>query len=220
MHQIDFYFDFLSPFSYFAWTNIQRGKLHGDYKIDFYPLLLGNLLNHHGLKGPGEITPKREYLFRYCLRYAAAQEIPFVVPKSHPFNPLYALRLATKECSGEHQVSVINCLWKAGWEEGNELGDPDILTTALKKAGLPAEALMEKTYEKTVKNAVKINGEKAIALGAFGVPAMIVNNEELFWGNDALPDLEKLLLGNDLLDRKKYAEILEKTPRTGVQKIF
>lgn len=215
MHKIDFYFDFLSPFSYFAWKNIQAKKI----KMNYYPVLLGNLLNHHALKGPGEITPKREYLFRYCLRYAAAQNIKFTVPKSHPFNPLYALRLATIECAGADQEKVIDCLWRAGWEEGIELGDPEALTLALKQANLPAESLMEKTYDKSVKNAVKLNSEKAIAQGAFGVPTFIVDEKELFWGNDSLPDLIIFLNGKDLLDRKLYAEILEKTPRTGVQKI-
>lgn len=219
MHKIDFYFDFLSPFSFFAWKNIQAGKLKAEYQINYYPVLLGNLLNHHELKGPGEITPKREYLFRSCLRYAAAQNIKFTVPKSHPFNPLYALRLATKECAGHDQVKVIDCLWRAGWEEGIELGDPDALTKALNDQGLPAATLMEKTYDKAIKNAVKQNTENAIERGAFGVPTFIVSNDELFWGNDSLPDLEKYLNGKDLLERKLYADILQKTPRTGVQKI-
>lgn len=217
-NKIDFYFDFLSPFSFFAWKNIQK-KFKGDYEISYYPVLLGNLLNHHGQKGPGEIDPKREYLFRFCLRYAAAQNLKFVVPKSHPFNPLYALRLATKECAGVLQEKIIDCLWNAGWEDGIELGDPETLTKALNDKGLPAESLLEKTYDKAVKNAVKLNGEKAIRHGVFGVPTFIVNDLELFWGNDSLPDLEKFLNNEDLLDRKKYSEILEKTPRTGVQKI-
>lgn len=219
MHQIDFYFDFLSPFSFFAWKNIQAKKLQGNYQINYYPVLLGNLLNHHGLKGPGEITPKREYLFRYCLRYAAAQNIKFTVPKSHPFNPLYALRLATMECAGDLQEKVIDTIWKAGWEDGIELSDPEALTAALKQAGLPAETLMEKTYDKTIKNAVKLNTKNAIKHGAFGVPTFILDKEELFWGNDSLHDLNQYLLGKDSLDRKRYLEILEKTPRSGVQKL-
>jgi 2-hydroxychromene-2-carboxylate isomerase len=93
-----FYFDFLSPFSYFAWHKIKT--THPIENIELKPVVLAKLLNHVGQKGPGEIDSKREYLFRQCLRIAQKNNIPFLPPKTHPFNPLYALRLATQACAG------------------------------------------------------------------------------------------------------------------------
>ncbi len=219
MKKIDFYFDFLSPFSFFAWKNLQtRQELDGT-EINYYPVILGTILNHHGAKGPGEIEVKRQYLYKNCLRYAKRHNISFLCPKTHPFNPLYALRLATKECSGDLQKKVIDIIWKAGWEQGIDLGSETELALALEQAGLPAAQLMEKTYDKAVKNAVKLNTQKLIDVGGFGVPSMVVNNSELFWGNDSLNDVINYLNGKDDLDRKLFEEILAKTPRGASQNI-
>ncbi|MFZ4715028.1 MAG: 2-hydroxychromene-2-carboxylate isomerase [Bacteriovoracaceae bacterium] len=213
MNKIDFYFDFLSPFSFFAWKNLQSGSLGTEVQIHYYPVILGSILNHHGMKGPGEIDPKREYLYKNCLRYAKRKGWNFLCPKTHPFNPLYALRLATLECSGTLQTKVIDCFWKAGWEEGIDLGSPEELEVALRNAGLPAKELMDQCYEKSVKNAVKENTNRAIAVGSFGVPTLLVNESEMFWGNDSLEDVKRYLDGEDDLDRELYLKILAKTPR-------
>ena len=108
MKEIIFYFDFLSPFSFFAYKNLIQKS---DLKIHFRPVALGPLLNHWGIKGPGEVTPKREFLLKQCLRYAAKNGLSFTTPKTHPFNSPYALRLALKSTAGESQHQVINCLW-------------------------------------------------------------------------------------------------------------
>jgi 2-hydroxychromene-2-carboxylate isomerase len=219
MKKIDFYFDFLSPFSFFAWKNIQADVLGDEIEIHYYPVILGSILNHHGMKGPGEIDSKREYLYKNCLRYATRKGWKFLCPKTHPFNPLYALRLATIECSGELQSKVIDCFWKAGWEDGIDLGNPEELEKALEEAELPAKHLMEKAYEKNVKNALKENTNKAIAIGAFGVPTLFVNNSELFWGNDSLDDVKKYLENKDDLNRELFLQILAKTPRGAKQSV-
>jgi len=213
MKEINFYFDFLSPFSYFAWSNLQR---HKDLVINYRPVALGPLLNHWNIKGPGEIQPKREFLLKQCLRYAAKNNIEFTTPKTHPFNSLYALRLALKSTTGELQPKVIKVLWQAGWEKRIDMGEPDELQKALKDAGLPAEELYEKSFSREAKLELKANIQEAITLGAFGVPSMVVNNE-LFWGNDSIEDVLNYINGTDKLNREKLLHLLSSTPRAANQ---
>ena len=215
MKQISFYFDFLSPFSYFAWGQIQA--LSG-FEIVYKPVPLGSLLNHWGIKGPGEVTPKREFLLKQCLRYSDKNQIPFTTPKTHPFNSLYALRLALKGVAGEYQKEVISTLWKAGWQKRIDMGEPDELLAALREHALPADELYEKSFSREAKAELKHNIQEAISFGVFGVPSF-VNQGELFWGNDSVPDLLNFIGGKDHLDRAKLQDLLDSTPRAALQQI-
>lgn len=213
MKRLNFYFDFLSPFSYFAWTKLQSNT---ELTIEYKPVALGPLLNHWSIKGPGEIEPKREFLLKQCLRYAAKNKIDFTTPKTHPFNSLYALRLALKSTAGDLQPQVIKALWLAGWQKRIDMGEPDELLAALREAGLPADDLYEKSFTKEAKVELKANIQEAISAGVFGVPSMVIDSE-LFWGNDAVEDMLAFAKGSDLLDRKKLEDLLSSTPRAASQ---
>lgn len=215
MKDFNFYFDYLSPFSFFAWKKLEKETR---YKIHFKPVALGPLLNHWGIKGPGEVQPKREFLLKQCLRYAAKHGMKFTTPKTHPFNSLYALRLSLKEVAGEHQVGVIKALWEAGWETRIDMGEPDELLAILRAAGLPADELYEKSFSKEAKAILKNNMQEAIGFGAFGVPSFVANGE-LFWGNDAIGELVEFLEGSDRLDRVRLEMLLASTPRAAAQQI-
>lgn len=215
MKEFNFYFDFLSPFSFFAFKRL--GQLQ-NVTIHYKPVALGPLLNHWGIKGPGEVTPKREFLLKQCLRYAAKHHMSFTTPKTHPFNSLYALRLALKSTAGDLQPQVIKTLWEAGWEKRIDMGEPDELQKVLREAGLPAEELYEKSFSKEAKVELKANIQEAISFGVFGVPSFVAGNE-LFWGNDAMESLVDYLAGKDPLDREKLQMLLDSTPRAAAQSL-
>lgn len=216
MKELNFYFDFLSPFSYFAYLQIGQVAQENHFKVNYKPVALGPLLNHWQIKGPGEIEPKREFLLKQCLRYAAKNHLDFTTPKTHPFNSLYALRLALKGVAGEHQARVIDTLWKAGWQRRIDMGEPDELLNALRENDLPADELYEKSFSREAKAELKNNIQEAISFGAFGVPTF-VSGDELFWGNDAINDLKNYILGNDPLNREKLEMLLASTPRAAAQ---
>jgi 2-hydroxychromene-2-carboxylate isomerase len=215
MKDFNFYFDFLSPFSFFAFKRLSQLE---NITIHYRPVALGPLLNHWGIKGPGEVTPKREFLLKQCLRYAAKNKMSFTTPKTHPFNSLYALRLALKSTAGELQPQVIKTLWEAGWEKRIDMGEPDELQTVLKEAGLPAEELYEKSFSKEAKVELKANIQEAISFGVFGVPSFVAG-DELFWGNDSIESFMDYLSGQDLLDRQKLKQLLDSTPRAAAQSL-
>jgi 2-hydroxychromene-2-carboxylate isomerase len=215
MIRFNFYFDFLSPFSYFAWNKLQG---HPEFTIDYKPVALGPLLNHWSIKGPGEVQPKREFLLKQCLRYAVKHKIDFTTPKTHPFNSLYALRLSLKSVSGDLQNEVIKTLWLAGWQKRIDMGDPEELQRVLKEASLPAEELYEKSFSRQAKAELKANIQEAISYGTFGVPTMVVG-DELFWGNDAIESMLDFINGADSLDRERLRDLLSSTPRAANQSL-
>ena len=211
MQKFIYFFDFMSPYSYFSFHNPLFKEIKNKVSVEFRPVVLARLLSHYETKGPGEIEPIRNFLLRQCFRYAQKNNFPhFTTPKNHPFNPLYALRLAAKSCAEESQEKVIETIWKMGWEEGLDLGDPDTLVTGLNRAGLEGDKLMEKTFDRTVKKEIMANTELALSHGVFGVPSFIYQ-DELFWGNDALSDVLNTINNQDMWNRKKYEDVIENT---------
>ena len=194
MHKLEYYFDFLSPYSYFSWKNKDQFLKNQDILIDLKPVVMGSLFNKHEMKGPGEIPAKRYYMLKQCFIYASLNNISFNPPKNHPFNPLYALRLATRSCAGERQSEVIDLLMKSCWEDGIELGEPEVLIEILNKNNFDGKDLIEKTFSKEVKQELKQNIKSALEDNCFGVPSFVVNHE-VFWGNDSIPTLNLYLEG-------------------------
>jgi hypothetical protein len=60
-----FYFDFLSPYAYLAWCEIHNLAARHQREVVPIPVLLAALLRAHGQRGPAEIAPKREYIFKH-----------------------------------------------------------------------------------------------------------------------------------------------------------
>lgn len=210
MEKLVYFFDFMSPYSFFSFHNPLLDEIKKHTQVEYRPVALAKLLNHFEIKGPGEIEPKRNFMLKQCFRMAAKKGMEFTTPKHHPFNPLYALRIASKACANDLQEEVIKTFWKASWQQGIDMGDPDELVKVLNQNNLPGEVLLEKSFERDVKLEVNENIKLAISHGAFGVPSFIYK-DELFWGNDALEDLLRTIKNEDVWDRKTYENVINNT---------
>jgi 2-hydroxychromene-2-carboxylate isomerase len=203
--KIEFYFDFLSPYSYVAWTWV-RSK---PYDFDFIPVSMPAIIAAHDTKGPAQIVPKRNYLFKDLLRFTKLNNIPFTTPKQLPFNSLYALRLALRGSAGILQKEIIDAIFRAGWEHGLDIGSDDVLKEILREKNIYSDELIEKMEHKNARIELKNNNERALQRDLFGVPSFVVDGE-LFWGNDSTKYLEMYLNGMDPLDKEKYEQFILK----------
>lgn len=209
MKKIDFYFDFLSPYSYLAWTWVRENSKNGKYDFHFYPISMASIIASYETKGPAQIEPKRNYLFREILRRTKLLNIPFTPPKELPFNSLYALRLSLSSVAllPDKQKEIIDAIYRAGWEKGLDIGSDDVLKEVLKSADLYSEELIQRMEDRAARAELKANNAKALSHGVFGVPTFIVDNE-LFWGHDSINHLELYLNDNDPIDHEKYESFL------------
>lgn len=199
--RLDFYFDFISPYAYFAWRNVLGLCSELSLELTARPVVFGKLLDHWGQLGPAEIPPKRDWLFRFCYRYARIRSWEFNPPKYHPFNPLPALRLALPEVSGAQQQQLITAIFEAGWAQGRDISDIDELITILEAAQLPGAVWSQELAKPAVKTALIHATAAAIERGIFGVPTMLID-DQLFWGNDQFEHLRLYILGEDPLDEQ------------------
>lgn len=206
---LDFYFDYISPYAYFAWRRISTLCDTHHVELRIHPIVFGKLLDHWGQRGPAEIPPKREWLFKYCDRYATINRFEFNPPRHHPFNPLSALRCSLKEVCGDKQRELISAIFKACWSQGKDIGHGEALAPILKETDLDSAGLMRKIAQKETKQILIQETQEAIGHGVFGVPSMIVN-QQLFWGNDQMDHVALALQGKDPLNLARVTEVLSR----------
>jgi len=214
MKLIEYYFDFLSPYSYLSWQWIRENKeqlVERRVQFSFKPVVLSSIIGHFDTKGPAQIETKRNYLFKDCLRFSKLKNIPFTTPEKLPFNSLYALRSSLVENVGDDQFKVIDLFFKKGWAEGKDIGNPDNLLIFLEEEGFDGKQILDKVNTKEMRKGLKANVKEALSKGVFGVPSFIID-KELFWGNDSIPFMESFLEENDFLDLNKYETFLRDHP--------
>jgi 2-hydroxychromene-2-carboxylate isomerase len=169
---VDWYFDFVSPYSYIALHRL--GEL--SHPVIYKPVLFAGLLNHWGQKGPAEIPAKRRWTYRWCTWWAKELGVPFRFPAAHPFNPLPHLRLALACGSRPEAVKrIFEWLWMSG-EHADD---------AARFAALRGELGVGESQLAAVKDELRANTEDAAARGVFGVPSLVIDGE-VFWGADAI----------------------------------
>lgn len=205
--RVDFYFDYISGYAYFAWLRIQEICDHRGVELGVHPVLFAGLLDRWGQLGPAEIPPKRAWAYKDAFRHARLHGIELSCPKYHPFNPLLALRLSLREVAGAEQRRVVSTIFRAGWGQGIDLGSPDELAGALDREGLDSRALIERASAPAAKEALRRDTERAVGRGVFGVPTTFVG-DELFWGSDRMDHVELALDGRDPLDEARVREAL------------
>ncbi len=205
--KIEFYFDFLSPYSYMAWTQIREL----DWNIEYKPVSVPNVIAHYETLGPGQIKPKRDYLMKDLLRYKTINQIPFKVPTQLPFNSLYALRIVLQAKNNEEAKVLTNLFFRASWELGLDIGNTQLISDLLNENGFKAEELIDRTSSKEIKESLRNNINEAIQKGVFGVPSFIIDNE-LFWGNDSLKYVFMYLANKDPLPKQEFNEFLINHP--------
>ena len=183
---IDWYFDFVSPYSYICLHRLQEIP----EKISLKPVLFAGLLNHHGQKGPAEIPAKRRWTYRWCTWWAAELGIPFRFPAAHPFNPLQHLRLAIA-CGNAPEA--VKRIFESIWTSGQEANDPGRFSLLCNQLKIDPKRL----GETDIKDALRKSTDEAAAKGLFGVPSFVVDGE-VFWGADSIDFLKAFLEDRDL----------------------
>ena len=190
MKEIEFLFDYGSPFSYLADTQLPALTARTGAKIVYTPVLLGGVLKATGNASPITVPAKGKYmnleLKRWALRYGIAE----VVNKFFPINTMKLMRGAV---AGQ-QLGVFDryhaTIFPAFWGKGLNLGDDGVFTGVLEAAGLPAAEIIRAIETDQVKNLLRRNTDDAVARGMFGAPAFFVG-DEMYWGNDRLDWVEE-----------------------------
>ena len=184
-NQIDFYFDFISPYAFLAHKRIRKIEKQMNIKINYKPILLGGLHNLSGITAPAFINSKAKYMIKDCKLWAEKYGISFRFNNYFPINTLNLMRCVLIAEKKKFSSVFINKIFDSIWKDGLNLNDSIIIEKLLKNLDLNPKAFLVEATEAKNKDELKKRTNDAIKKGIFGAPSFIINNK-MFWGQDRL----------------------------------
>jgi len=184
--QLEFFFDFGSPYSYLAYKALPGIAAAHGAGIVWRPMLLGGVFKATGNHSPAETPAKGKWLQQDLQRWARRYGVAFNHNPYFPVNTLTLMRgAAGMQMRGPDFHKYLDAVFHAMWGEPRNLGDPHVLAEVLRQAGFDADAFQSLVNDPEVKEQLKSNTEEAVARGVFGAPTFFVG-EEMYWGQDRL----------------------------------
>lgn len=191
---VEFYFDFGSPTTYLAWTQLPQLCAETGASLVYKPMLLGGVFQATGNASPVTIPAKGRFMLQDLARFARRYQVPMQFNPHFPINTLGLMRaaVAVQMHMPERFDAFLKLIFEAMWVQARNLGDPVVLAEVLAGGGFEAQQLVALSAEQAVKDALKATTDEAIKRGVFGAPSMFVGGE-LFFGQDRLDFLREAL---------------------------
>lgn len=192
---IDFYFDFASPYGYFAAQKIEALAAKYGRAVAWHPVLLGVVFKTTGAAPLPLVPMKGEYSYHDFERSARFHGIAYRRPTVFPLSTQAAARamLWLQQQHGQKRaVEFAQAAYRAYFVDDINIGEPAALAQIAADLGFDAAALTEAINSAPVKDRLKAEVELSIGRKVFGSPFMIVD-DEAFWGFDRFEQLEAYL---------------------------
>lgn len=185
--KIEFWYEFASTYCYLSAQRIAEAAAAADVQIIWNPFPLGPIFAAQGWNdSPFKIYPaKGRYMLRDIERIASSRGRTFKMPAKFPGNGLLASRLALA-VGGDLIGPFTERVYAAQFEDGANIADAAVLTSALETIGADATAAFEAAQSQAIRDRFRANSDRATELGLFGAPAFLTGDGELFWGDDRL----------------------------------
>jgi 2-hydroxychromene-2-carboxylate isomerase len=184
---IEFFFDFGSPTTYLAHTQLPRIARECLATLQYRPMLLGGVFKATGNVSPVSVPAKGRWMGQDIARWARHWGVPFTFNPHFPINTLTLMRGAAGLQMRQPQdfTRYVDAVFHAMWVAPRNLGDAGVLAAALAEAGFNADEFMALVGDAEVKAKLVANTEEAVARGVFGAPTCFVG-EQMFFGQDRL----------------------------------
>lgn len=191
---IDFYFDFSSPYGYFAATKIDALAAKYGRATIWRPILLGAIFKVTGQQPLTTIPMKGSYAQHDLTRSSRWFGVPFKMPGKFPIATTAACRafywLNDRDPAAARTLA--QALYRAYFAEDRDISNPEVTVNVAAKLGHDKEAVTQAINDAAVKERLKSEVDAAIERGVFGSPYIIVDGEP-FWGSDRLDQIERWL---------------------------
>ena len=181
----DFYFDFISPYSFLAHKEIIKIERKNSIKIKYKPILLGGLHNLHGIKAPAFIPAKAKHMIRDCKLIAEKNKIKFKFNSYFPIKSLNLMRGVFVAEEDNYKSHYIDSIFNAIWQDGLYMNDENVVQKVLKNLNINPKTFHLRSASSSIKDSLRKKTNEAYEKGIFGAPSFVSNNK-IFWGQDRL----------------------------------
>ena len=181
---LDFYFDFISPYSFLAFKKLNSLNKDNKININYKPILLGGLHNLGKITPPAFNERKLKNMKNDCELIASKNNIDFRWNAQFPLNSLYLMR-GYLVVDDNLKKKFFEICFDAYWKNNEDISDEKNIDVIIKKTGLDKKDFLDSIKKDSTKEMLKNLTSVAFEKDIFGAPTFVVNNK-IFWGQDRL----------------------------------
>ena len=182
---LEFYFDFISPYSFLAHKQMRKIENNEGIKVIYKPVLLGGLHNLHGIKAPAFIPAKAKHMVRDCKLIAEKNNIRFKFNSYFPIKSLNLMRGVLVAEEDNVKKYYIDNIFNTIWQDGLNMNDAIVIQKILQNLNINPKTFSLRINSSLIKDLLKKKTNEAHQKGVFGAPTFVVNNK-IFWGQDRI----------------------------------
>ena len=195
--KIEFFYDCSSPWTYLAFVEVE--KLVTRHKLDLIwkPILVGGIFNtinpsvYETRANP--VKAKQQYSNKDMKDWSDIRGIEINWPLIFPVNSVRAMRGAFYAIDKEKVSEYNSKVFFAYWKEGKDISKKEVLIEIILSLGFSTEAFFNFIELDSTKELLKASTQELVDRGGFGSPTIFLNKTNMFFGNDRLDLLEKIL---------------------------
>jgi 2-hydroxychromene-2-carboxylate isomerase len=195
MRTLEFYFDFSSPWTYMAYTQVEAICSAAGAQLAWRPFYVAAVfrgINHNVADMRAKPVPAKLAYYQLDMRRCADRlgirigRPPVYGGGSKPLNSARALRGAFFAMDHGRISEYAGAIFRAYWEELKDVSDVAVLTTLAGQAGLPPAAFAEWLDTPESRARLERNTSDFTRRGGFGTPTFFIDGTEMYFGNDRL----------------------------------
>ncbi len=197
MKSIEYFFDCSSPWTYLSFRGILDLSKRKDFEIIWKPILVGGIFNsinpsvYESRKNP--VKEKLEYSQKDLLDWANYRDIEINWPKIFPINSVKAMRGCFYFIDRGNLEPYVEQIFKAYWTNGENISEDEFLERLVEKMEVNPKEFIEFINNSEVKQRLIDNTQNLIDRGGFGSPTFFLDVNDMYFGNDRLQLIEKII---------------------------
>jgi 2-hydroxychromene-2-carboxylate isomerase len=197
MKTLEFFYDVGSPWTYLAFSQIERLATERGALLSYRPILVGgvfNAVNDDVYRMRAQPNPRKaRYHAKDLQDWARLYGLVIRWPSVFPLNSVKAMRGALAADEKDRLVPWSRGCFEAYWGRGEDLSLDAVLEPLAVRVGLDPAWLLARLAKPELKEKLRANTDELVARGGFGSPTMFVNQTDMYFGNDRLPLVEAAL---------------------------
>jgi 2-hydroxychromene-2-carboxylate isomerase len=191
---LDFYFDYSSPYGYFAAMKIDALASRHGRDVNWKPILLGAVFKVTGAQPLPTLPLKGAYAVRDIERSARFHGIEYKHPSKFPIASQAPARAFywVNERDPVLARKLAQTLYQAYFVRDLDISSPGVTADVASTLGFKHDEVIAALNDDAIKNKLKNEVDAAINRGVFGSPYIVIDDEP-FWGIDRFDQIERWL---------------------------
>ena len=190
MTTIEFYFDYSSPWTFYAFDRIEDFCAKNNADLVWKPFLVGGVFNKVNpsvyLRRENPVPPKDAYYQKDMADWGRFQGIEMIKPSVFPVNSVKALRGAFVAIEEGTISAYSRACFEAYWCDDKDISQEDVLRDIVGAVGMDADNFLAQIGDDRIKRKLFETTDEIIARGGFGSPTFFLDKIDMYFGNDRL----------------------------------